>query len=562
MNKFTIKAKQTLLLTIFSLSIIILTAVTFLKLNEINRNFHQHDEGGVAVENGLLKISGTTNYISRLTRSIMLGDDFEKNFKAIEENIATIQKHFAEVRQASEKIQDQTQRRKLQELIETAQTNSSSFLEDGKNRMVGLRGLDPAEKVAAWAGYHKMATPLANTARDSFKKLLEHSKELKSTTNSQQRAAIQSLQKLLPITAILTLVVTLGLGYAIIRDLLRQLGAEPAVIMATAQRIAAGDLTSDSTTIEGDKSLLATLNTMRSGLREMIKQTISSADSLTVASNGLSSIAGTVTAGTMEQGHAASTMSAAIEQMHSNMSSVTMASEAATENVNMMAAAVEEMNVTAQGISENTVKSQEIAHSASARAARSSEKIEQLGRDTMEISKVTEVINDISDQTNLLALNATIEAARAGDAGKGFAVVANEIKELAKQTSAATNEIKHRIETIQQSTQETVVEIKEVAEVIGEVDSIVTSIATAVDEQKATTQEVAGNIAQASVGMSEVNERVAQSAEVAGKTVRDVAEVSRISGEISANGSKVNQSAEDLARLAVSLKELVGRYRI
>lgn len=143
-----------------------------------------------------------------------------------------------------------------------------------------------------------MATPLANTARDSFKKLLEFSGELKSTTNSQQRTAIQSLQKLLPIIAILTLVVTLGLGYAIIRDLLRQLGAEPAVIMATAQRIAAGDLTSDSTTIEGDKSLLATLNTMRSELREMIKQTISSADSLTVASNGLSSIAGTVTAGT------------------------------------------------------------------------------------------------------------------------------------------------------------------------------------------------------------------------------------------------------------------------
>ena len=70
-----------------------------------------------------------------------------------------------------------------------------------------------------------------------------------------------------------------------------------------------------------------------------------------------------------------------------------------------------------------------------------SEKIDQLGRDTLEISKVTEAINDISEQTNLLALNATIEAARAGEAGKGFAVVANEIKELAKQTSAATNEI-------------------------------------------------------------------------------------------------------------------------
>ncbi len=78
--------------------------------------------------------------------------------------------------------------------------------------------------------------------------------------------------------------------------------------------------------------------------------------------------------------------------------------------------------------------------------------IEKLGRDILEINKVTEAINEISDQTNLLALNATIEAARAGEAGKGFAVVANEIKELAKQTSGATHEIKQHIDSIQNST--------------------------------------------------------------------------------------------------------------
>lgn len=65
--------------------------------------------------------------------------------------------------------------------------------------------------------------------------------------------------------------------------------------------------------------------------------------------------------------------------------------------------------------------------------------------DAQDISKVTEVITEISEQTNLLALNATIEAARAGEAGKGFAVAANEIKELAKQTAEATKEIKIKV---------------------------------------------------------------------------------------------------------------------
>ncbi|MDD3815605.1 MAG: methyl-accepting chemotaxis protein [Desulfocapsaceae bacterium] len=331
-----------------------------------------------------------------------------------------------------------------------------------------------------------------------------------------------------------------------------------------AETMAKGDLT---TTLEIDRqdeigTLTHSLNTMGSEIRSMFQQLADDIIQLSSSSAELTTIAAEMSQGADLSSQKAVSVAAAAEEMSSNMASVTMASEAATENVNMMAAAVEEMNATAQGISENTTRGQSIAHNASIQAAKSSEKIDQLGRDTLEISKVTEAINDISEQTNLLALNATIEAARAGEAGKGFAVVANEIKELAKQTSAATNEIKQRIETIQKSTGETVLEIKEVAGIIGEVDVIVTSIATAMDEQKATTQEVASNISQASAGMAEVNENVSQSSVVAGETARDIEEVSRISEEISANGNKVNSSAEDLANLAVSLKDLVGRYKV
>jgi methyl-accepting chemotaxis protein len=63
-------------------------------------------------------------------------------------------------------------------------------------------------------------------------------------------------------------------------------------------------------------------------------------------------------------------------------------------------------------------------------------------KNTEELSRITELIEDIFEKINLLSLNAAIEAARAGDAGRGFAVVADEIGKLADQASLLSKEIK------------------------------------------------------------------------------------------------------------------------
>lgn len=89
--------------------------------------------------------------------------------------------------------------------------------------------------------------------------------------------------------------------------------------------------------------------------------------------------------------------------------------------------------------------------------SKASEQIEmEMYRSNDEISKITEVIKDISEKTNiindivfqtkLLSFNASVEAARAGEQGKGFAVVAEEVGNLATMSGAAASEISELLE--------------------------------------------------------------------------------------------------------------------
>jgi methyl-accepting chemotaxis protein len=167
--------------------------------------------------------------------------------------------------------------------------------------------------------------------------------------------------------------------------------------------------------------------------------------------------------------------------------------------------------------------------------------VARLGDSSREIGEVVEVITAIAAQTNLLALNATIEAARAGAAGTGFAVVAGEVKDLARETAAATEDIARRVEAIQADTAGAVAAIGRISEVIGRIDDHQRTIAAAVEQQSATLGEITRSAGSAADGVARITAEVAAApADVAGPA-----------------GERARRAADELTRSVGDLRAVV-----
>lgn len=325
-----------------------------------------------------------------------------------------------------------------------------------------------------------------------------------------------------------------------------------------------GDLTKRIVDNSGDETeeMANWFNQFVQKVQNIIKDIAGNSVVLYESSQSLTGISRQMTTHAVHTSDTANTVAAASEEMSANMHTVAAAMEQATTNVGMVAAATEEMSSTINEIAANTEKARNITASAVTKTISASSQVGALGRAAREIGTVVETITEISSQVDLLALNATIEAARAGDAGKGFAVVAGEIKELARQTAAASGEIKKRVEGIQTNTEGTVSEINDVSEVVHEINTIVATIAAAVEQQSATTREIVSNVSQASAGLMEVNENVAQSSQVSSEIARDISGVTSSANDISNSCTRVNTSAGELASLAEQLNKMVHTFKV
>lgn len=195
--------------------------------------------------------------------------------------------------------------------------------------------------------------------------------------------------------------------------------------------------------------------------------------------------------------------------------------------------------------------------------------IDNVGKASGEITKITGIIGDIADQTNLLSLNASIEAARAGEAGRGFAVVATEIGNLAQTSAGSVRDIEKLIEEINSLVKDTITQTEESVENINSSSRLVEGALTTFDEIFNNIESVNGLIQEMLVKVGEVDnvatnaaaisqEQAASAEEILSSSETMVSQVDSITG----NSEGVSEGAKELKSSAQELYGQVARFKI
>ena len=263
-----------------------------------------------------------------------------------------------------------------------------------------------------------------------------------------------------------------------------RIGASLAGAVGVARTIAGGDLSARIRATSNDEvgQLMTALADMSDSLVRIVGEVRAGTDTISTASTEIA-------AGNLD-------LSARTEQQAGSLEET--------------ASAMEELTATVRQNADNARQAQQMAISASDKAAHGGQVMGDVIR-TMEaidsasnkIADIIGVIDGIAFQTNILALNAAVEAARAGEQGRGFAVVASEVRNLAHRSAAAAKEIKTLIS-------DSVEQVGQGGKLVQQAGAAMTEVVDTVRSVTDIVSEISAASVEQSTGIEEINRAITQ----------------------------------------------------
>ncbi|MCK6390050.1 MAG: methyl-accepting chemotaxis protein [Azonexus sp.] len=185
---------------------------------------------------------------------------------------------------------------------------------------------------------------------------------------------------------------------------------------------------------------------------------------------------------------------------------------------------------------------------------RSSETVEDLGRQSDQITSIVNTIKEIADQTNLLALNAAIEAARAGEQGRGFAVVADEVRKLAERTSLSTTEIGGMVAKIQGGTRSAVDSMQAGVSQVGSGVELASRAGESINRIREGAQRV-------TVVVNGISDAISEQSMASTEIARQLETIAQMSEESALAVRHTADAARRLQSLSTELHQTVAKFR-